>query len=87
MIFVGLLKNMDSSVAFFLTINMSTVCLTFMNCISFLLQVGDPKDVVRKMIRNLFKLITKVYPASKMFVCVSEGVTSKNSKTRTGEVL
>ncbi|EDO43210.1 predicted protein [Nematostella vectensis] len=45
-------------------------------------KVGDPKDVVRKMIRSLFKLITKVYPASKMFNYVSEGISSKNSKTR-----
>jgi len=46
------------------------------------LKVGDPKDVVRKMIRNLFKLLTKIYPASKLFNYVMEGITSKNSKTR-----
>lgn len=50
----------------------------------FILEVGDPKDVVRKMIRNLFKLLTKIYPASKMFNYVMEGITSKNSKTRMG---
>ena len=46
--------------------------------------MGDPKDVVRKMIRNLFKLLTKIYPASKLFNYVMEGITSKNSKTRMG---
>ncbi|KAK3702253.1 hypothetical protein QZH41_019815, partial [Actinostola sp. cb2023] len=52
--------------------------------IPYLIQkVGDPKDVIRKMIRKLFKLLTKIYPASKMFTYVSEGLTSKNSKTRT----
>ena len=50
----------------------------------FGLKVGDPKDVVRKMIRNLFKLLTKIYPASKLFNYVMEGITSKNSKTRMG---
>lgn len=51
--------------------------------IPYLVQkVGDPKDVVRKMIRNLFKLLTKIYPASKLFNYVMEGITSKNSKTR-----
>lgn len=51
--------------------------------IPYLVQkVGDPKDAVRKMIRNLFKLLTKIYPASKLFNYVMEGITSKNSKTR-----
>ena len=39
---------------------------------------------MRKMIRNLFKLLTKIYPASKLFNYVMEGITSKNSKTRMG---
>ncbi len=49
-----------------------------------LLQVGDPKDNIRKDIRNIFKLICKVYPASKMFSSIMDGVTSKNAKQRTG---
>ena len=49
--------------------------------------MGDPKDAVRKMIRNLFKLLTKIYPASKLFNYVMEGITSKNSKTRMGRFL
>lgn len=48
------------------------------------LQVGDPKDNIRKDIRNIFKLINKVYPASKMFSYIMDGVASKNSKQRTG---
>ena len=35
------------------------------------------------MVRGLFKCITKVYPASKLFLYISEGLKSKNSKTRT----
>ncbi|XP_022781710.1 cytoskeleton-associated protein 5-like [Stylophora pistillata] len=51
--------------------------------IPYLVQkVGDPKDAIRKMIRNLFKLLTKIYPASKLFNYVMEGLPSKNSKTR-----
>ena len=42
---------------------------------------------MRKMIRNLFKLLTKIYPASKLFNYVMEGITSKNSKTRMGRFL
>ena len=53
----------------------------------FCWKVGDPKDAVRKMIRNLFKLLTKIYPASKLFNYVMEGITSKNSKTRMGRSL
>ena len=41
---------------------------------------------MRKMIRNLFKLLTKIYPASKLFNYVMEGITSKNSKTRMGRL-
>ena len=49
-------------------------------------KVGDPKDAIRKMIRNLFKLLTKIYPASKLFNYVMEGLPSKNSKTRMGMI-
>ena len=46
-------------------------------------KVGDPKDNVRKDIRSLFKQICKVYPASKMFNQIIEGLKSKNTKTKT----
>lgn len=47
------------------------------------LKVGDSKDNVRRDVRNIFKLICKVYPASKMFVFLLDGLKSKNSKQRT----
>ena len=49
-----------------------------------LLQVGENKDNVRRDVRQIFKLIYKVYPASKMFTFISDGIKSKNSKQRTG---
>ena len=58
--------------------------LLILNEIPFFCQVGDPKDSVRKYIRAIFKLICKVYPASKMFTMLIDGLKSKNSKQRTG---
>ena len=52
-----------------------------------MLQVGDPKDSVRKHIRSIFKSICKVYPASKMFTLLIDGLKSKNSKQRTGQAI
>lgn len=46
-------------------------------------KVGDPKDQVRKNIRNICKLMCKVYPSSKMFSFVIDGLKSKNAKQRT----
>ena len=47
-------------------------------------QVGENKDNVRREVRAIFKLLYKVYPASKVFVFISDGIKSKNSKQRTG---
>lgn len=46
------------------------------------LKIGDPKDNVRKSVHNLFKQLTSIYPSSKIFTYLMEGLTSKNSKTR-----
>ena len=46
-------------------------------------QVGDPKDHVRKAIRQIFTDIGKVYPSSKLFQYILDGLKSKNSKQRT----
>lgn len=45
-------------------------------------KIGDPKDNVRKSVRDICKLITSIYPASKMFTYLMEGLASKNSKSR-----
>lgn len=47
-----------------------------------IIKVGENKDNVRRDVRNIFKLICKVYPASKMFTYLLDGLKSKNSKQR-----
>uniref|UniRef100_A0A8C5MTL3 Cytoskeleton associated protein 5 n=1 Tax=Leptobrachium leishanense TaxID=445787 RepID=A0A8C5MTL3_9ANUR len=47
-----------------------------------LLKVGESKDLVRKDVRAILTKMCQVYPASKMFVFVMEGIKSKNSKQR-----
>lgn len=47
-----------------------------------LLKVGEPKDLVRKDVRAILNKMCQVYPASKMFNFVMEGIKSKNSKQR-----
>ncbi|XP_060086364.1 cytoskeleton-associated protein 5-like [Ylistrum balloti] len=46
------------------------------------IKVGDSKDGVRRDVRVLFKLLHKVYPASKTFSYLIDGLKSKNSKQR-----
>uniref|UniRef100_A0A8C4NE64 TOG domain-containing protein n=1 Tax=Eptatretus burgeri TaxID=7764 RepID=A0A8C4NE64_EPTBU len=45
-------------------------------------KVGEAKDGIRKDVRTIMNLLYKVYPASKMFAFIIEGVKSKNSKQR-----
>ena len=47
-------------------------------------QVGDQMDSVRKSVRNLFKKLTDIYPATKLFTHLLGGLASKKSKTRMG---
>ncbi|XP_070564717.1 cytoskeleton-associated protein 5-like isoform X2 [Ptychodera flava] len=48
----------------------------------FVTKFGDAKEAVRREVRGIIKMITKVYPASKMFTFVMNGVQSKNSRQR-----
>ncbi|XP_013397900.1 cytoskeleton-associated protein 5-like, partial [Lingula anatina] len=48
-----------------------------------ILKVGDKNENIRRGVRNIFKLICKIYPASKMFSFILDGLKSKNSKQRT----
>ncbi|XP_046394021.1 protein mini spindles [Ischnura elegans] len=48
-----------------------------------ILKVGDPKDAVRNSVRALFKQIGLIYPVSKLFAYVMEGLKSKNARQRT----
>lgn len=50
-------------------------------------QIGDPKDAVRNGVKALFRQIEQVYPASKLFANVMEGLKSKNARQRTGDKL
>ncbi|CAK9821655.1 Protein mini spindles [Anthophora retusa] len=48
-----------------------------------IIKIGDPKDAVRNGVRALFKQIVLVYPVSKLFAYVMEGLKSKNARQRT----
>jgi len=45
--------------------------------------LGDPKDAVRNGVRTLLRQILLVYPFTKMFAFVMEGLKSKNARQRT----
>uniref|UniRef100_A0AAY5EUX3 TOG domain-containing protein n=1 Tax=Electrophorus electricus TaxID=8005 RepID=A0AAY5EUX3_ELEEL len=47
-----------------------------------ILKMGEPKDVVRKDVRGICRLLGQVYPASKIFLFLMDGTKSKNSKQR-----
>ncbi|XP_055907668.1 protein mini spindles isoform X2 [Eupeodes corollae] len=48
-----------------------------------LLKIGDPKDTVRNGVRTLLRQIVLVYPFTKVFVYVMDGLKSKNARQRT----
>ncbi|PRD24913.1 UNVERIFIED_CONTAM: Cytoskeleton-associated protein 5 [Trichonephila clavipes] len=48
-----------------------------------ILKIGDPKDAVRKGVREIIKNISRIYPYSKMFSYIMQGLTSKNARQRT----
>ncbi|OXU27451.1 hypothetical protein TSAR_002490 [Trichomalopsis sarcophagae] len=48
-----------------------------------IIKIGDPKDAVRNGVKALFKQIAMVYPVSKLFSYVMEGLKSKNARQRT----
>lgn len=45
--------------------------------------MGDPKDAVRNGVRTLLRQILLVYPYTKVFVYVMDGLKSKNARQRT----
>lgn len=48
----------------------------------FIFQIGDPKDTVRNGVKVLLNQINRLYPVSKLFTYVMEGVKSKNARQR-----
>lgn len=49
----------------------------------FVNKVGDSKDAIRSRIRAIMKQVCRIYPASKFFGYVLDGLNSKNARTRT----
>ncbi|XP_033117139.1 cytoskeleton-associated protein 5-like isoform X3 [Anneissia japonica] len=47
------------------------------------LKIGENKENIRKMVRSCIKTITKIYPASKVFQFIIDGLKSKNARQRT----
>lgn len=50
-----------------------------------MIQLGDSKDIVRNTVRAILKQIAFVYPNSKIFQYIMEGIKSKNSRQRSGK--
>lgn len=48
-----------------------------------LIKIGDPKDAVRNGVRGIFRQICIVYPFTKVFSYIMEGLKSKNARQRT----
>lgn len=48
-----------------------------------LIKIGDPKDTVRNGVRTLLRQICLVYPFTKVFAYIMEGLKSKNARQRT----
>ncbi|KAG4099233.1 ARM repeat-containing protein [Neocallimastix lanati (nom. inval.)] len=49
---------------------------------SFINKIGDSKDIIRQRIKNLIKQLCRIYPASRTFNYICEGLKSKNSRVR-----
>lgn len=47
-----------------------------------IMKIGDPKDAVRKGVREIIKSISRIYPYGKMFSYIMQGLTSKNARQR-----
>lgn len=47
------------------------------------MQIGDPKDAVRHGVRSLLRLICEIYPYTKVFIYIMDGLKSKNARQRT----
>ncbi len=54
------------------------------NFLPFLVEkVGNNNETMRQSMRQLFRTLCKLYPASKLFRFIIEGLKSKNARTRT----
>ncbi|CAH8828703.1 unnamed protein product [Trichobilharzia szidati] len=46
------------------------------------MKVGDPKDMIRQSIRGIMKLVVNLYPPSRLFTYLTNGIKAKTNKTR-----
>ena len=49
---------------------------------SFVLKSGESKDSLRPRLRQLFRQLCRIYPASKLFTHLIDGLKAKGGKTR-----
>ncbi|UYV60269.1 msps [Cordylochernes scorpioides] len=81
-----LIRSLEYLQQLFGNLNTSSCRLHEIEASSFIpyliLKIGDPKDAVRKGVREILKLMHLVYPPSKIFFYVMQGLTSKNARQR-----
>ncbi|CAH8441458.1 unnamed protein product [Schistosoma turkestanicum] len=46
------------------------------------MKAGEPKDIIRQNIRGIMKLVVNIYPPSRLFTFLTNGIKAKTSKTR-----
>lgn len=82
-----LLKGLEYLNNVFQRLVENSYCLTDIEGSSFvphlLTKIGDPKDAVRNGVRQILRQICLVYPFSKVFVYLMDGLKSKNARQRT----
>ncbi|ORX61016.1 ARM repeat-containing protein [Piromyces finnis] len=49
---------------------------------SLINKIGDSKETIRQRIKTLIKQLCRIYPASRTFIYICEGLKSKNSRVR-----
>ena len=82
-----LLKALEYLNIVFTTLAEDSYTLNEIEAVSFIPYLankwGDPKDQVRNGIRTIFKKLRQVFPVSKLFPYIMDGIDSKNAKQRT----
>lgn len=49
----------------------------------FIAKLGDSKEIIKQKVHQITKLIPRIYPSSKLFTHLLDGLKSKNARTRT----
>lgn len=81
-----LIKSLEYLQALFQALFAVNYRLLELEAVSFIpyliMKIGDSKDAVRKGVREILKIIARIYPPSKMFSYVMQGLSSKNARQR-----